>query len=165
LALYGGIVKVHKKALATLIENSGVQVTLRLAAPVVQTGVNPLFGDFTRETAKTGETKGPYSCLWYDALTLNRRSQMAMFRGKGMESTIEQLAGQYREADFFAELVLQDVLIDQNNPNGLTWFDRAQWVINQGNRYKFLGAVKFSLATAQPYAIVCALKGAANYTD
>jgi len=165
VALYAGIVKIHKRALATLIENSGVQVTLRLAAPVVHTGVNPLFGDFNRETAKTGETKGPYNCLWYDALTLNRRSQTGMFRGKGMESTIDQLAGQYREADFFAELVLQDVLVDQNNPNGLTWFDKAQWVINEGNRYKFLGAVKFSLSTAQPYAIVCALKGAVNYTD
>jgi len=165
MSLYGGIVKLHKKALATLIENSGVQITLRLAAPVVQAGVNPLYGDFGRETAKTGQTLGPYNCLWYDALTLNRRSQMAMFRGKGMESTIEQLAGQYREADFFAELVLQDVLIDQNDPNGLIWFDKAQWVINHGNRYKFLGAVRFSLATADPYAIVVALKGATNYVD
>lgn len=163
--LYQGIVKLHKKALATIIENSDVQITLRLAAPIVQTGVNPLYGDFGRETAKTGDTKGPYNCLWYDALTLNRRSQMAMFRGKGMESTIEQLAGQYREADFFAELLLQDVLVDQNDPNGLTWFDKTQWVINHGNRYKFLGAVRFSLATSQPYAIVCALKGATNYTD
>ena len=165
MSLYQGIVKIHKKALSQLIENSGVQITLRLAAPVAQTGVNPLYGDFKRETAKTGNTLGPYNCLWYDALTLNRRSQMAMFRGKGMESTIDQLAGQYREADFFAELVLQDVLIDQNDVHGLTWFDRAQWVVNSGKRYKFLGGVKFSLANAAPYAIVVALKGATDYVD
>lgn len=165
MSLYQGIVHLHKRALETVIANSEVQVTLRLAAPITQGVGNPLFGEFGRENAKTGETKGPYNCLWYDALTLNRRSQIGMFRGKGMESTIEQLAGQYREADFFAELILREVLIDQNNPNGLTWFDKAQWVINDGNRYKFLGAVKFSLATSQPYAIVCALKGAVNYTD
>jgi len=165
VALFDGIVKLHKRALAMVIENSNVEITLRLAAPVVTTGVNPLYGDFGRELAKTGTTLGPYKCLWYDALTLNRRSQMAMFRGKGMESTIEQLAGQYREADFFAELVLGEVLVDQNDTNGLTWFDKCQWVINRGNRYKFLGAVRFSLATADPYAIVVALKGAANYID
>ena len=165
MALFDGIVKLHKRALAMVIENSNVEITLRLAAPVVTTGVNPLYGDFGRELAKTGTTLGPYKCLWYDALTLNRRSQMAMFRGKGMESTIEQLEGQYREADFFAELVLGEVLVDQNDTNGLTWFDKCQWVINRGNRYKFLGAVRFSLATADPYAIVVALKGAANYID
>jgi hypothetical protein len=165
VALFDGIVKLHKRALSMVIENSNVEITLRLAAPVTSVGVNPVFGDFNRELAKTGTTLGPYKCLWYDALTLNRRSQMAMFRGKGMESTIEQLAGQYREADFFAELVLQDVLVDENNVNGLTWFDKCQWVINRGNRYKFLGAVKFSLATAEPYAIVVALKGATDYVD
>lgn len=165
MSLYQGIVNVHKRALSTLIKNSNVQITLRLAAPVTSVGVNPLFGDFNRELAKTGETKGPYNCLWYDALTLSRRSQLGMFRGKSMESTVEQLAGQYREADFFAELVLQDVLINQNDPHGLTWFDRAQWVINSGKRYKFLGAVKFSLSNSAPYAIVCALKGSVDYVD
>jgi hypothetical protein len=165
MSIFDGVVRLHKRALSQLIENSAVQITLRFAAPIAQTGVNPYFGDFSRETAKTGETIGPFKCLWYDALTLSRRSQMSMFRGKGMETTIEQLAGQYREADFFAELFLTDILVNQNDPFGLTYFDQCQWVINSGKRFKYLGSVKFGLANAVPYAIVCALKGATDYVD
>jgi hypothetical protein len=165
MALFTGIAERHKSVMANVIHSSDVQVTLRYAAPVTSAGVDPLYGDLNRETAKTGPTYGPFTCLWYDALTLSRRSQMSMFRGKGMETTIEQLAGQYREADFFAEFYLPDVLINQNDPYGLTYFDQCQWIINSGKRYKYLGAVKFSLANSAPYAMVVAVKGAVDYTD
>ena len=156
--LYKGIVNLHKRSLERLVSNSSVEITLRDAAPVVSVGVNPYYGSFNRETSKAGATHGPFRCLWYDALALGRRS-------KNLENTVEQLAGQFREADCFAELILNDVLVDQNDSYGLTLFDRCQWVINDKKRYKFLGSTKFSLANSAPYAIIVALKGAVNYID
>lgn len=165
MSLFNGAAKLHKAALDTLIQNSNVELTLRDAAPVVSTGVNPYYGSLSRETSKLGAEHGPFRCLWYDALTLTRGSQTGMFRGNGLGSTIEQLAGQYREADSFAELSLAELLIDENDPYGLTMFDRCQWVINETKRYKYLGSVRFGLAVVAPYAIVVALKGSVGLTE
>lgn len=154
-----GAVIVHKRSLENLIHGSELFLTIRLMPPRVTTGVNLLYGDSTRESSKSGETKGPYKCLWYDSLSARS------FSDSGIETTIDQLAGQYKEADSFAELWLQDILITPNDYFGETWFDKAQIVVFNGRRFEYLGAAKLGLAITAPYVLMVALKGAAGYVD
>lgn len=153
-----GIVNAHKRSLDNLIHGSELSLTVRLMPPRDTTGVNLLYGNPSRETSKLGETKGPFKCLWYDALTI-------ALSVRGMEATVSQIAGQYREADAYAELWLNDVLIDQSNIFGLTWFEKAQAVICNGQRFDYLGGAKLGLATTAPYIIMVALKGSAGHVD
>lgn len=153
------LVQLHKQSVKGLIYNSDISLLIRLPAPIVSTGVNVLYGQPQRETLSTGDTKGPFKCLWYDALTAKTKGD------NGVETTISQLAGQYREADTFAEVWLQDVLVDTTDPYGLTWFDKARWVIIGNKRYKFLGSAKLGLATSAPYFLMIALQGAVGYAD
>ena len=148
-----GIINAHKRSLKQLIHESELELSIRLMVPRVTTGVNILYGDPSRETSKAGPIKGPYKCLWYDALSIGLSS-------RGMEPAVAQLVGHYREADSFAELWLDDVLVNKNDIFGLTWFDKAQVVLFNGKVFDFLGAASLGLATTAPYIIMVALKGA-----
>lgn len=152
-------VKQHKRLTEQLIKQSSLSLTIKLPAPKVTGTVNPLYGDMTRERSKAGETKGPYKCLWYDALTATSTSS------SGVETTIETLAGQFVEATAFAEVWLNDVLVDPSNTSGKTWFEEGMYVIFNGQRYKYLGCAKLGLATSAPYFLMIALKGGAAYDD
>lgn len=153
-----GAIQAHKRSLDSLIHGSELFLTIRLMPPRVTSGVNILYGDATRETSKAGEIKGPFKCLWYDALSV-------AIGGRGIETTVDKLAGQYKEADSFAELWLSDVLTDQADPFGVTWFDKAQAVVFNGKRFDYLGNAKLGLSTTAPYVIMIALKGAAGHVD
>lgn len=156
--LLNGVVQAHKQNLNSLIHGSELFLTVRLMPPRTSAGVNILYGDPTRETSKAGETKGPFKCLWYDAL--------AIISGpRGVEPIVQQLAGQFKEADSFAELWLGDVLVDTSDPFGNTWFDKAQAVVFNGKRFDYLGSAKLGLSTTAPYIIMVALKGAAGHVD
>lgn len=141
---------------------SEVSLIVQLPVPPQTSNVNPLFGDMNREVSQAGETKGPYSCLWYDAY-----SARSMSRGEtgGIERIVESSAGQFRDATAFAEVWLQDILLDQNNPAGQTWFDKALFVICQGKKYKVLGYVKLGLSVSTPYSAVVGLKGGLGYDN
>lgn len=153
-----GAINAHKRSLEKLIHGSELSLTIRLMPPRTTVGVNLLYGDPNRETSKLGEVKGPYKCLWYDALSISTSD-------RGIETTVDKLAGQYKEADSFAELWLSDVLVSPNEPFGLTWFEKAQAVIFNGHRFDYLGAAKLGLSTTAPYVIMIALKGAASHVD
>src|SRR5258706_10219356 len=96
-------VDMHKKSLRKLISMSEVELTIQLPVPPDSSNVNPLFGNMSRETSQAGESKGPYSCLWYDAY-----SARTMGRGEtsGIERVIESTPGQFRDATAFAEVWL-----------------------------------------------------------
>lgn len=153
----------HKKSVINLINGSNNSIVLRYAATRVSAGVNPVFGDMTRETSMSGITQGPFPCLWYDALAAKS------FSSTSNESIIQKLAGQYEEATVFVEVVLDSILEDPTNPFGFTFFDRCQYVIlqtnvpSQNNKFKFLGGMKLGLGTAQPYIFMAALKGAVGF--
>lgn len=155
-------VDMHKRSLKKLINMSEVDLTVQLPAPVQVNNVNPLFGDFNREISQAGETRGPYSCLWYDALSARSISRAET---GGIERVVESSAGQFRDATAFAEVWLQDILLDQNNPAGQTWFDKALFVICQGKKYKVLGYVKLGLSISTPYSAVVGLKGGLGYDN
>jgi hypothetical protein len=159
MQILNGIVNVHKRSLESLIHGSELFLTIRLMPPRVTAGVNLLYGDSSRESSKLGETKGPYKCLWYDALSARS------FSDSGIETTIEKLAGQYKEADSFAELWLQDILVTPDDYFGETWFDKAQIVVFNNKRFKYLGAAKLGLAITAPYIVMVALKGSVGYVD
>jgi hypothetical protein len=156
-----GAVTAHKKHVKGLIRGSTQEILVRLPAPVVSSGVNPLFGDFTREDADTGTERGPYKCLWYDALSARSMSST----GAGFETTVDRLAGQYREATAFAEMWLEDVLVDPLDISGHTWFDRAQTIVFDNMKYDYLGNVKIGLSTSAPYILLVVLKGGLGYAD
>lgn len=152
--------KLHKALIINLIRSSSRSLTFRFAAPRVQTGVNPVFGDPNRETSKAGETKGPFPCLWYDSLTAKS------FGPTGLEPMISKLAGQFEDATEFCEVILDDVLEDVNNPSGLTWFDRAQYIIaDHGKRFKYLGGIRIGLSVAHASIYFAALRGATGFDD
>lgn len=153
-----GIVNAHKRSLEKLIHGSELSLTIRLMPPRITSGVNLLYGDPTRESSKLGQVKGPYKCLWYDAINVGSSD-------RGIESTVERLAGQYREADSFAELWLADVLVSVTDVFGLTWLEKSQAIIFNGKRFEYLGSAKLGLATVAPYIIIVALKGAAGNVD
>lgn len=162
MSVLTGTVNMHKRSLHRLINLSDVTLQIRLPVTNVAGTVNPLFGDLSRENNKTGDTVGPFNCLWYDAI-----SAKSMGTGDtiGIEKVIEASPGQFREATAFAELWLQDVLIDQNDPLGPTWFDRALNVISLNRKYKVLGYAKLGLSVSVPYSLMVALKGGLGYDD
>jgi len=154
-----GLTSAYDKQTAQLIKGSSRELTLRL--PVVRTsaGVNVLFGDLNRETDDTGTVKGPFKCLWYDALSARSRS------GIGHESVVQRLAGQYQNATAFAELVLKDVLVTTTDIEGDTWFDRAKDVLSSGQKYKYVASVRLGLSVGSPVIIMVILEGGRGYAD
>ncbi len=155
-------VDMHKRSLHKLISMSEVELIVELPVPRITTGVNPFFGDTTRESNETGERIGPFNCLWYDAYTAK---SMGKSESTGIETIVESAAGQFRDATAFAEVWLQDVLLDQNNPAGQTWFDKALLVLSQGKKYNLLGYVKLGLSVSTPYSAVVGLKGMLGYDN
>lgn len=153
-------VDMHKRSLKKLIDMSEMSLTIKMPVPVQVGSVNPLFGNMNRETDTSGEEKGPYNCLWYDAYSAKT---MGRADSGGIERIIESSPGQFRDATAFAEVWLQDVLLDSNNPAGQTWFDKALHVVCQGKKYKVLGYVKLGLAVSPPYSAVVGLKGGLGY--
>lgn len=161
MSMLDGAVSMHQKAIKRLIDGSSLSLIIRLPMPVTGTSVNPFFGDLTRERNKTGQEMGPYNCLWYDAFSV-RSSAPA---GGSIESVIEKAAGQYREADSFAQLWLPDLLVDANDQAGQLWLDRALDVLFQNRRYKVIGYTRTGLATVTPYIATVALRGGLGYDD
>jgi hypothetical protein len=158
---YSKVVEVHKRQIKTLIRASDVTAVVRL--PVVQTPTgNPLFGELSREGNTGGLEKGPYRCLWYDALTAK---SMGKQDSKGVETIVENSPGQFREATAFAEFWLEDVLIDGSDAGGQTWFDKAMHVVVGNQRYKFLGYAKLGLSVGAPYLLMVGLKGGLGYDE
>jgi len=154
-----GAVKAHRTHSKKLIRGSEQELTLLLPVARVSSNVNPLFGDPTRETDDSGSTIGPLKCLWYDALSA--KSQSAT--GSGFEQSIQNLAGQYRDATAFAELWLEDVLTDPDDANSKTWFDEAKEIIYLGKKFQVLAEIRLGLATTAPYILMIVLKGGAGY--
>lgn len=152
-----GAVEVHKNHCFDLIRSSEQELTLILPISRTASNVNPLFGDFSRESDYTGTEKGPYKCIWHDAL-----SARSVGPGTGYEPTRELVMGQYRNATAFAELWLEDVLQDISEPSGKTWFDEAKTVLYSGKYFQSLGEVRVGLATAAPYILLVVLKGGGN---
>lgn len=159
--LYTRTAEMHKRSIKRLIEMSDVTLTIHLPVPVQVVSVNPLFGDFTRESNKAGETKGPYHCLWYDALTARTVSRTG--DSASIERVVESSPGQFRDATAFAEVWMQSVLLDQNDPMSKTWFDKALFVSSNGQNYKVLGYAKLGLSVSTPYSAMVALKGGYGY--
>ena len=158
---YNKIVDVHKRQSKNLIRSSNLSAVVRL--PVTQTSSgNPLFGDFSRETSTAGVEKGPFQCLWYDALTAK---SMGKQDSKGVEKIVENSPGQFREATAFAEFWLEDVLIDPSDAGGQTWFDKSQNVVVGQQRFKFLGYAKLGLSVEAPYLLMVGLKGSLGYDE
>jgi hypothetical protein len=155
-----GAVNVHKKHVKDLIKGSAQEVTIRLPVDRVSSGVNPYFGDSSRETDDTGDTKGPYKCLWHHAL-----SARSVGSPTGFETTVEVLAGQYRDATAFAEIWLEDVLTDEDDVMSPTWLDKAKDILYLDQKYDLLGESRLGLATAPPYILLVALKGSAGYNE
>lgn len=149
----GGAVAAHKKFSKELIRGSDQELLIRLPEPRITSGVNPLFGSSDREVGKTGDTKGPFKCIWFDALSARGTSST------GHEFGVERLMGQFREATAFAEVWLEDVLEDLADNAGATWFDKSQDVIYQGKSYEHIGEVRTGLATSAPYILMVVLKG------
>jgi len=155
-----GAVNLHKKQAKALIRSSEQTVSLRLPVDRVSVSVNPLYGEFDRETDATGAEKGPYRCLWHDALSVRAMSQGM---STGINLVVTEAAGQYSEATAFAEVWLEDVLIDVTKPNGETWFDRAKEALHDESAYQVLGVLRTGLATVSPYLALVALKGSTGY--
>jgi len=88
---------------------------------------------------------------------------MSQSTSTGINLTVTAAAGQYSEATAFAEVWLEDVLIDVTQPNGETWFDRAKEVLHDGSAYQVLGVLRTGLATVSPYLALVALKGSTGY--
>lgn len=158
---YNKIVDVHKRQAKLLIRASDLTAVVRLPVAKTTSG-NPLFGDFSRETSTAGVEKGPFQCLWYDALTAK---SMGKQDSKGVERIVENSPGQFREATAFAEFWLEDVLVDPSNPGGQTWFDQSQHVVVGGQRYKFLGYAKLGLSVSEPYLLMVGLKGGVGFDE
>ena len=85
--------------------------------------------------------------------------------GTGFEQTVDRLAGQYRDATAFAELWLEDVLVDPKDISGDTWLDRAKELINDDKRFQLLGNVRLGIATTNPYILMVVLKGGVGYAE
>ena len=156
-----GALRLHKKHTKDLIRNSDQEVLIRLPVDRVSASVNPLYGDFDRETDSTGTEYGPFPCLWYDALSARSMSST----GTGFEQTIDRMAGQYRDATAFAELWLEDVLVDPKDVSGDTWLDRAKELVNDNKRFQLLGNVRLGIATTNPYILMVVLKGGVGYAE
>ena len=142
-----------------LINGSNQTLTIRLPVVRISAGQNVLYGDLDRETDETGTVKGPYKCLWYDALTARGTSR------SGPESIIHRLAGQYQSATAFAELRLEDVLIDSGVPAGDTWFDRGRDILHDSQKFKYLASVRLGLSVGSPVLIMVVLEGGRGYAD
>lgn len=156
-----GAVQQHKNQTHNLFKASEQELLIRLPVPRVSAGVNPLFGDFTRETDTTGEEIGPIKCIWYDALSGRNTGQS----GTGFEIAREAMAGRYRHATAFAEVWLDDVLVDLSKPRGETWVDYAKDIVYLDNIYEPIGEVRLGLATATPYILMIVLRGSAGLED
>lgn len=154
-----GAVASHKKQTYNLISQSEQELIIRLPVTRVSSGVNPLFGDTTRETNSTGTEIGPIKCIWYDALS----SRSTGVTGYNFLSELSQ--GQYKGASAFAEVWLDDVLLDPAFPKGKTWIDKAKNIIYLDNLYEPIGEIRLGLATAAPYILMIVLKGAAGYDE
>lgn len=154
-------VNIHKQQIKRLIYSSDVSLIVKLPVPTSSTG-NPLFGDMTREGNEAGVEKGPFYCLWYDALSAKT---LAESDSRGMEQIVLQSTGQFKEATSFAELWLDDLLINKADPAGQTWIDKAQYVASQGQKYSVLGYAKLGLSTSSPYILIVALKGGLGYVE
>ena len=155
------LVEMHKRAIKSVIEQSDVQVTVRLPVAITAGSVNPFFGDPARENNITGKEIGPFNCLWYDAFSVRSSSPS----GGSIERMVEQSAGQFREADAFIQVWLEDVITDPNDIYSLTYFDQALHVIVLNKRYKILGLAKTGLSTSSPYILTVALRGGLGYED
>jgi hypothetical protein len=156
-----GALRLHKKHTKDLIRNSTQELIVRLPVELVSSNVNVLYGDFERETDSTGTEYGPFPCLWYDALSARSLSST----GTGFEPTVQSLVGQYRDATAFAELWLEDVLVDPKDISGDTWLDRAKEIVNENKRFQLLGNVRLGIATTTPYILMVVLKGGVGYVD
>ena len=156
-----GALSLHRKHTRDLIRHSGQEVLVRLPVDRVAVGVNPLYGDFDRETDSTGDTVGPFKCLWYDALSSRSMSST----GTGFEQAVSALAGDYRDATAFAEFWIDDVLVDPTDISGHTWLDRAKELVNDNKRFQLLGNVRLGLATTTPYILMVVLRGGVGYAE
>jgi len=156
-----GLRNIYDAQVKALIEGSNQQITLRLPVVRVSSNVNRLFGDTDRETDTTGTVKGPFNCLWYDALSATSRSAT----GSGHESIIQELAGQYQSAVAFAELRLADVLVSSSDTTGDTWFDRAKDVLYNGQNFKYVASVRLGLSIGAPVLLMIVLEGGRGYDD
>jgi hypothetical protein len=155
-----GAVKIHKKHTFDLIRGSEQEITVRLPVAKTSSGVNPLFGDFARETDYTGDEEGPFKCIWHDAL-----SARAVGPGTGLEPTRQLVVGQYKNATAYAELWLDDVLVDPSLKTGKTWFDISKVVVYEDKFFTVLGEIRTGLATAAPYICIIVLKGGSGYDE
>lgn len=155
------LVGMHKQVIKALIDQSDVQVSIRLPIAQLPGATNPFFGNPARENNITGQTLGPFNCLWYDAFSVRSSSPS----GGSIERMMEQSPGQFREADAFIQVWLEDVLTDPSNVYSLTYFDQALHIIIFKQRYKVLGVAKTSLSTSAPYILTVALRGGLGYED
>ncbi len=156
---FTGLKRAYDVQTKRLINGSDQTLTIRLPVTRVSAGENVLFGDLDRETDATGTIKGPFKCLWYDALTARGTSS------SGPEQITHRLAGQYQSATAFAELRLEDVLVDLASPIKDTWFDRAKDVIYKGQKFKYLASVRLGLSVGSPVLIMVVLEGGRGYAD
>ena len=154
-----GLTLAYDQQTSQLIKGSSRELTLRLPVSRIASGVNFLFGDTTRETDDTGTVKGPFKCLWYDALSARSRSP------SGHETVVQRLAGQYQNATAFAELVLKDVLVKTTDIEGDTWFDRSKDILSNGQKYKYVASVRLGLSVGSPVIIMVILEGGRGYAD
>lgn len=155
-----GAVALHKRHCKDLIRNSEQEAYVRLPVDRVSSAVNPLFGDLTRENDVSGETVGPFKCIWYDAFSAKSLNQTT-----GLEAERNLLMGQYKTATAFAEFWLDDVLIDQGEPLGKTWFSKAKHIVFLNQLYEPLGEARLGLATVAPYILMIVLKGGTGYDE
>lgn len=156
---FRGLRKAYDTQVKQLIQGSDQTLTIRLPVLRVSSGQNVLFGNLDRETDDTGTIKGPFSCLWYDALTARGTSR------SGPEEVMQRLAGQYQSATAFAELRLKDVLVDLTAPVGDTWFDRAKEIIYEGQKFKYLASARLGLSVGAPVILMVVLEGGRGYAD
>ncbi len=156
---FTGLKRAYDVQTKRLINGSDQTLTIRLPVARVSAGENVLFGNLGRETDDTGIIKGPFKCLWYDALTARGTSR------SGPEEITQRLAGQYQSATAFAELRLEDVLVDVDSPTEDTWFDRAKVVIYKGQKFKYLASVRLGLSVGSPVLIMVVLEGGRGYAD
>lgn len=156
---FRGLRQAYDTQTKRLIDGSNQTLTIRLPVARVSAGENVLFGNMERETDETGAVKGPFNCLWYDALTARGTSR------SGPEEVVHRLAGQYQSATAFAELRLEDVLVDTTASSGDTWFDRARDVIYDGQKFKYLASVRLGLSVGSPVLIMVVLEGGRGYAD
>jgi hypothetical protein len=154
----GGAVALHKRQVKSLIDQSEHRMTILLPTERLSSNQNPLFGDLGREAAITSGTEiGPIACLWLDALSVGTGGTF------GIETVVTRMAGHYTEATIFAEVWLDDILVDVDVPDGDTWLDQAK-MIKKGNYYfQLLGYVRVGLPTVSPYIAVIAMKGGSGY--